>query len=166
MKWINTLANLDKRIILALQHLRSGQWSYVSGSPLYSGLLQDAARDVGLPPSWGDPNQLPAYGRTVANEAWKRLGVTSRPGVGGIPCEVLHRNVGSAFGLTGSCTANAALRTLTGFTEALIIYLPVCVLPLPAGRDILIISISGSRTTCPTHSSAEPLATTSPVAHR
>ncbi|PPQ64375.1 hypothetical protein CVT26_002082 [Gymnopilus dilepis] len=130
VKWINTLANLDKRIILALQHLRTGQWSYVSGSPLYSGLLQDAARDVGLPPSWGDPNQLPAYGRTVANEAWKRLGVTSRPGVGGIPCEVLHRNVGSAFGLTGSCTANAALRTLTGFTEALIIYLPVHVLPV------------------------------------
>ncbi|KAF8909027.1 hypothetical protein CPB84DRAFT_1766713 [Gymnopilus junonius] len=130
VKWISTLANLDKRIILALQHIRTGKWSYVSGSPLYSGLLQDAARDVDLPVSWGDPNLLPAYGRAVADEAWKKLGVSSRSGVGGIPCEVLHRRVGFSMGLTQSCTANAVLRTLKGFTEALVIYLPVHLLPV------------------------------------
>lgn len=127
MKWINTLANLDGRIILALQYIKAGNWSYMSGSPLYSGLLESAAKDVGLPASWGNPNELPAYGRAVADKVWRNLGVTSRPGVGGIPCEVLHRRVGSSLGLTENCTANAILRTFKGFTEALVIYLPVCV---------------------------------------
>ncbi|KDR84996.1 hypothetical protein GALMADRAFT_309287 [Galerina marginata CBS 339.88] len=130
VKWISTLANLDGRIVQVLQHVRAGKWSYLSGSPLHSGLLQASAMDLGYPALWGDPTVLPAYGGSVANETWKVLGIRSRPGVGGLPCEVLHGKVGSSLGLTESCTANACLRAMTGFTEALAIYLPVHFLPV------------------------------------
>ncbi|KIM48196.1 hypothetical protein M413DRAFT_224411 [Hebeloma cylindrosporum] len=130
VKWINTLANLDGRIIDVLKHIRKGTWSYIAGSPQHHRLLQASAVDLGLPAAWGDPTVLPAYGGSIANEAWKKLGVFNRPGVGGIPCEILHAEVGSSLGLTSSCTANASLRTLKGFVEALAIYLPVHFLPV------------------------------------
>ncbi|KAF8973929.1 hypothetical protein BDZ97DRAFT_1912380 [Flammula alnicola] len=130
VKWINTLANLDGRIVTVLQHVRAGTWSYLTGSTLHGRLLQGSAQDLGLPPAWGDPSALPAYGGAVANEVWKNLGVKNRRGVGGIPCEILHQEVGSSLGLTGSCTVNASLRVLKGFAEALAIYLPVHFLPV------------------------------------
>jgi len=92
---------------------------------MHSELLQNSARDLGLPPSWGNPSAIPAYGGTKATDTWRKLGLHTRPGVGGIPCELLHAEVGSSLGLTSSCTANAALRFLTGFKQALAIYLPV-----------------------------------------
>ncbi|KAF9481427.1 hypothetical protein BDN70DRAFT_974936 [Pholiota conissans] len=130
VKWINTLSRLDGRIVTALQRIRDGSWSYISGSSLHAGLLQQSAIKMGLPSAWGDPNALPAYGGSIANEAWKALGITNRPGVGGIPCELLHQEVGTSLGLGSSCTANAALRTLKGFMDALAIYLPVHFLPV------------------------------------
>ena len=125
VKWINTLANLDERIIDVLKFIRKGTWSYITGSPQHHRHLQASARDLGLPAAWGDPTVVPAYGGSIANEAWKKLGLFNRPGVGGIPCEILHGEVGSSLGLTSSCTANASLRVFKGFTEALAIYLPV-----------------------------------------
>jgi hypothetical protein len=125
VKWIGTLANLDEQIIDVLKYIRKGTWSYIAGSPQHHRLLQASARDLGLPAAWGDPTVVPAYGGSIANEAWKKLGLFNRPSVGGIPCEILHAEVGSSLGLTSSCTANACLRTLKGFVEALAIYLPV-----------------------------------------
>ncbi|KAF4623335.1 hypothetical protein D9613_001812 [Agrocybe pediades] len=130
VKWINTLANLDGRIVDVLQYIRAGTWSYITGSPMHSDLLQKSAQELGLPQSWGNPSAIPARGGAKATEIWKQLGVHSRPGVGGIPCELLHAEVGSSLGLTSSCTANAALRFLTGFKQALAIYLPVHFLPV------------------------------------
>ncbi|KAF9056165.1 hypothetical protein BJ165DRAFT_1522108 [Panaeolus papilionaceus] len=139
VKWINTLANLDGRIIDILQAIRAGNWSYITGSTARGHLLQDSAQSLGYPRSWGDPSVLPAYGGKVADEVWKKIGVSSRPGLGGIPCEVLHAEVGSSLGLQTSCTANAGLRALKGFTDALTIYLPVHFLPVLLTRPQIIL---------------------------
>jgi len=126
--WIQKLANLDYRLIQILQLIRANQWSY-SQPPLRSSstslVLQESATAQGYSASWGDPSLLPAYGGTVADQAWKNLGVTSRPGVGGVPCELLHGHFGRSFGLEGSCTANATLRVVYAFAQAFAIYLPV-----------------------------------------
>ena len=129
------MANLDERIIDALKYIRKGTWSYIAGSPQHHRLLQASARDLGLPAAWGDPTVVPAYGGAIANEAWKKLGLFNRPSVGGIPCEILHAEVGSSLGLTSSCTANASLRTLKGFVEALAIYLPVGISYFPPSTN-------------------------------
>ncbi|KAH9486928.1 hypothetical protein JR316_0000994 [Psilocybe cubensis] len=139
VRWINTLANLDGRIVDVLQYIRAGTWSYITGSPAHASLLQASARELGLPASWGDPVSIPAYGGPAATAAWKKMGVKSRAGVGGIPCEVLHGRVGSSLGLTGSCTANASLRMLKGFSEALAIYLPVHILPVLLTRPQILL---------------------------
>lgn len=125
MKWINTLANLDGGILSILQKLRGRTWSYINGSAEHANILQDTAKKLGLPRAWGDPTLVPAYGGAIGDQTWNKLGYANRPGLGGIPCELLHGEVGSSFGLQGSCTANAALRTFKGFTESLAIYLPV-----------------------------------------
>lgn len=87
------------------------------------------AQDLGHPASWGDPSKLPAYGGTVANAAWKQLGVTSRHGVGGLPCETLHGGLSVRWGLGDGCTANASIRFALAFAEAIALYLPVSFLP-------------------------------------
>jgi len=61
----------------------------------------------------------------VADKAWQSLGLTTRAGVGGIPCEVIHGQIGSSVGLSSSCTANALIRTFNGWKAAIAIYLPV-----------------------------------------
>jgi len=139
VKWINALANLDGRIKKTLQYIREGSWSYFTGSPNHNFVLQGAATELGYSGSWADPSLLPAYGGAIANEAWKKLGVTSRPGVGGIPCEILHARVGSSLGLQASCTANAALRLSKGFVDALAIYLPVHFLPVLLTRPQILL---------------------------
>lgn len=126
VRWISKLANLDERLVEALQLIRTKDWSYASGSKHHSGLLEQYAMDLGRPASWGNPAALPAYGGATANKAWKQLGLTTRPGVGGIPCELAHGTVGSSMGLSSSCHANAALRFTKAFAQALAIYLPVC----------------------------------------
>ncbi|PPQ80833.1 hypothetical protein CVT25_001958 [Psilocybe cyanescens] len=139
VKWISTLANLDGRIIDVLQYIRAGTWSYITGSALHSSHLQTSATDLGLPAAWGDPVAIPAYGGAAATANWEKLGLKTRPGVGGMPCEVIHGQVGASLGLTGSCTANAGLRMFKGFTEALAIYLPVHILPVLLTRPQILL---------------------------
>ncbi|KAJ3535120.1 hypothetical protein NMY22_g6624 [Coprinellus aureogranulatus] len=130
VKWINALASLDERIPEALRQIRFKSWSYIHGSRNHAELLHDCARDFGYPPTWGDPFALPAYGGEIANNTWKELGVTSRPGVGGLPCDLVHCGVGRRFGLEANCHANAALRGIKAFGQALLIYLPVHFIPI------------------------------------
>lgn len=151
VKWIYALANLDGRLITTLQYIRDGSWSYISGSPLHASLLRTTATKHGHPASWGNPNLLPAYGGAIADEAWKRLGVTSRPGVGGLPCEVLHASVGKGMGLNKSCTANAGFRTSKGFLDALAIYLPVCDYLCSIDSDIDTVPFIGTLSPRPHH---------------
>ncbi|KAF9456193.1 hypothetical protein BDZ94DRAFT_1204828 [Collybia nuda] len=130
VKWIATLANLDDRVIQVLNLIKEGQWSYTKGSPLHSEVLSNFAEELGHNALWGDPSALPAYGGATANAAWKVLGVNNRPGVGGLPCELVHGTVGSTFGLQGSCTVNSSLRAVKAFFEAVAIYLPAHFLPM------------------------------------
>jgi len=86
----------------------------------------DVAQDLGQPRSWGDIAQLPAFGGTLANQAWQKLGVTSRANVGGFPCEMVHGNLGlNKWGFGSNCTGNAAIRFALAFVEAMALYLPV-----------------------------------------
>ncbi|KAI0361612.1 hypothetical protein OH77DRAFT_1417887 [Trametes cingulata] len=124
-KWIMTLANIDPRVLGALRAIRSGNFSYTRGISNPPDLVTSLSQDLGYPASWGDPALLPAYGGPQANETWKALGVSSRWGRGGLPCEIVHGDVTG-----GSCTANAAIRGAQAFAEAVAIYLPVHVLPI------------------------------------
>lgn len=130
VKWIATLASLDGRILHALRLLRDGRWTYTNGSPSHSHILRMFSKELGYNASWGDPAALPAYGGAVADAAWKTLGVKTRPGVGGLPCELVHGGVGSNLGLENSCTANSSLRGLKAFVEAIAIYLPASIFVL------------------------------------
>ncbi|KAF7306930.1 hypothetical protein MIND_00485600 [Mycena indigotica] len=134
VKWINALAGVDPRLLEALRGLRSRTWSYRKGVSHKPDLLTSYARDLGYPSVWGDPSHLPAYGGAQANDAWKRLGISNRVGIGGIPCEMVHGHVGSNLGLEASCTANASLRGVKAFFEAVAIYLPVQFLPILLSR--------------------------------
>ncbi|KAG6890399.1 hypothetical protein C0995_008753 [Termitomyces sp. Mi166 len=125
VKWIATLANLDGRVIQALQLLRKGDWSYTRGSTANSAVLTGLSHELGYNTSWGNPEVLPAYGGAVADTTWKALGVKNRRGVGGIPCEIVHGSIGSSLGLEGSCVANSFIRGVMAFLEAIVIYLPV-----------------------------------------
>ncbi|TFK30452.1 hypothetical protein FA15DRAFT_676800 [Coprinopsis marcescibilis] len=130
VKWIATLAHLDSRLIRTLQLIKSNDWSYIAGSPKNLGLLQEYAVELGLPASWGNPELVPAYGGAAATAVWQQLGVKSRPGVGGIPCELVHGKLGAKLGCpTRSCHVNATLRIYQGLIQALAIYLPVHFIP-------------------------------------
>ncbi|KAF8898735.1 hypothetical protein BD779DRAFT_1431020 [Infundibulicybe gibba] len=127
--WIGTLANLDQRVIRALQLIRENRWSYISGSAADSELLSKYATELGHPASWGDPRILPSHG-SASNPIWKSLGVSNRGSIGGLPCEIVHGQVGESLGLVGSCTANSGLRGLKAFMEAVAIYLPAHFIPI------------------------------------
>ena len=115
-----TLANIDPRLLAALRAIRAGTFSYKRGVSIPPDLLSSFSKDLGYPAAWGDPAQLPAYGGPDANRIWKTLNVTNRHHLGGIPCELVH---GSVTG--GSCTANAGIRGIQAFAEAVALYLPV-----------------------------------------
>ncbi|KAJ7092732.1 hypothetical protein C8R44DRAFT_646655 [Mycena epipterygia] len=134
VKWIHTLAGLDSRLLDTLRAIRAREWSYHTGSQSHSHLLTTYARDLGRPAAWGDPSILPAYGGTQADKVWKQIGLTTRPGVGGLPCEMVHGAVGSSLGLEHSCAANTGLRGIKVFWEAVAIYLPVQFLPVILSR--------------------------------
>ena len=154
---IMTLANIDPRVLGALRGIRNGNFSYERGISVPQDLVTSLSKDLGYPPSWGDPALLPAYGGPQANETWKALGVSSRPGRGGLPCEIVHGDVTGA-----SCFANAAIRGAQAFAEAIAIYLPVssCLrIYRGAEADDTII---GTRLTDPTHSSKEVTASFAP----
>ena len=115
-----TLANIDPRILAALRAIRTGNFSYKKGLSVPPDLVTSLSADLGYPAAWGDPAQLPPFGGPSADAVWKVLGVPNRHGVGGLPCEVVHG------GVTGnSCTANAGIRGLQAFAEAIALYLPV-----------------------------------------
>ncbi|KAJ2989856.1 hypothetical protein NUW54_g8653 [Trametes sanguinea] len=124
-KWIMTLANLDPRLLAALRAIRTGNFSYQKGISIPPDLVSSLSRDLGYPATWGDPAVLPAYGGPQATHAWKALGVSGRDGRGGLPCEIVHGDVTG-----GSCFANAFIRGIQAFAEAVAIYLPVHVLPI------------------------------------
>ncbi|KAI0651860.1 hypothetical protein C8Q79DRAFT_1005114 [Trametes meyenii] len=128
-KWIMKLANIDPRLLGALRGIRSGDFSYKKGVSNPPDLATSLSKDLGYPPSWGDPAALPAYGGPNANKTWEALGVYNRNGLGGLPCEIVHGDVTG-----GSCTANAAIRGAQAFAEAVAIYLPVHVLPILVTR--------------------------------
>lgn len=121
---ISSLANVDHRLLEALQRLRDSSWTYGAHSGTRRPLLMELAQDLGYPADWGDPYLLPPFGGPVANEQWKALGVTGRGSVGGLPCEIIHGGAGKMLS-EGSCLANAVVRGSTGFLQAMLIYLPV-----------------------------------------
>ncbi|KAJ7267365.1 hypothetical protein C8J57DRAFT_1510464 [Mycena rebaudengoi] len=82
VRWLNGVAKLDVRLFSTLRSIRAGEWSYTKGLALHHNLLSDYSRDLGHPASWGDPSALPAYGGPRADQVWKQLGLTTRPGVG------------------------------------------------------------------------------------
>ncbi|KAG1825935.1 uncharacterized protein BJ212DRAFT_1260134 [Suillus subaureus] len=129
VKWISSLANLDKRLLDALRVMRSKEWVY-GHSSTHSHLLTSYANDRGYPSSWGDPQVLPACGGTDADVVWKALGVPDRGGVGGLPCELLHSGITTRWGLDNSCLTNVGVRFCLAFIEAMALYLPVHFLPL------------------------------------
>ncbi|ESK86658.1 integral membrane protein [Moniliophthora roreri MCA 2997] len=133
VKWIGALASVDKRLLRTLRHVREGTWSYINGSKMHATELTTYAKDLGYPASWGSPTALPALG-TNATGTWKDLGVVGRDRIGGLPCELVHGGEGKAFGLAGSCTANAGIRGIKAFMEALLIYLPAHILPVLISR--------------------------------
>ncbi|KAJ7038193.1 hypothetical protein C8F04DRAFT_951310 [Mycena alexandri] len=134
VKWIHALAGLDVRLLEALRAIRAKEWSYLNGSPSQSHLLTTYARDLGHPAAWGDPAALPAYGGAQADKVWKQFGLTGRSGVGGLPCQMVHGEIGSSLGLEHSCTANAGLRGIKVLLEAIAIYLPVQFVPVLLSR--------------------------------
>ncbi|KZP31344.1 hypothetical protein FIBSPDRAFT_945358 [Athelia psychrophila] len=143
VKWINTLANLDGRLLTILQAIRTRQWSYIHGpaTPAHGLILQGLSRELGHPAAWGDPLQLPAYGGAAADATWAALGVASRRGVGGFPCEVVHGGLGARWGVGSGCTANAGLRFALAFAEAVALYLPVHFLPILLTRPRAILRL-------------------------
>ncbi|PVF99907.1 hypothetical protein CPB86DRAFT_267323 [Serendipita vermifera] len=124
VQWISALAEIDERLLLALRALRKGTFRYGKKCPESQDILMSHARDLGYPENWGDPYRLPPMGGAQADKVWQQLGVRSRPGRGGIPCELVHGDLH-----TSSCTTNAATRWVRAFMKATLIYFPVHVIP-------------------------------------
>ncbi|CAG8959961.1 hypothetical protein HYFRA_00012678 [Hymenoscyphus fraxineus] len=94
-KWIKTAAQVDQRLLLALQRTRWGEIQYgVETGQAH--LLSSMATDYNLPASYGDP-------------------VLSIP----YPCELVHMGTGK------SCEYHALSRWLRSFTWAFSTYLPL-----------------------------------------
>ncbi|KAF9020961.1 hypothetical protein BDZ89DRAFT_1071880 [Hymenopellis radicata] len=122
VRWIGALADVDPRLLRTLQLIRGKNWSYVNGSANHLSILEDYAVELG-----------------IANEAWATLGVSSRPKVGGLPCELVHGGMGSTLGLAHSCTANSSLRALRALVQSILIYLPVHFIPTFLTRPKLLL---------------------------
>lgn len=139
VKWINALANVDPRLLKTLNLLRVGKWSYGNCNPAYVDFLKPYASDLGHPASWADPTVLPPRGGTFANDIWNTLGVASRCGVGGLPCELVHGDVGKSLRLSHSCVANTGLRGIKAFIEAIAIYIPAHFVPVIMTRPQILL---------------------------
>ena len=139
VKWISSLANIDSRLLAAVRGIKDGTWSYRTGtsSPDVRALLTTGAADIGLPATWGDPHTIPAFGGSGATKIWRELGVQGRDGIGGLPCELIHRGV-----CGNSCTANASLRFAKVFTQAMAIYIPAHFIPALLTRPRSLLSAS------------------------
>lgn len=119
--------------------LKDGQWSYTQGYTADPAILETYASDLGYPAAWGSPLALPSAGGRKADITWNQLGVKNRPGVGGLPCELVHGGVGSKIGLAGSCTANAGLRAAKALSQSMAIYLPVHFFPILLTRPKMLL---------------------------
>ncbi|KAK0245692.1 hypothetical protein EDD85DRAFT_27537 [Armillaria nabsnona] len=139
VKWINALANVDARLLRVLRLIYEDQWSYTQGYTSSPALLETYASDLGYPAAWGSPSALPSVGGQKADIIWNKLGVTSRPGVGGLPCELVHGGVGSQIGLAGSCATNAGLRAVKALAQSMVIYLPVHFFPVLLTRPKMLL---------------------------
>ncbi|KAG9058825.1 hypothetical protein FS842_000022 [Serendipita sp. 407] len=124
VKWINALAEIDNRLVLTLRALRAGTWRYGEQSPAARHILTSYAVELGYPAGWGDPAKLPPISGPSADKIWQELGVRSRSGCGGVPCELVHGDV-----MTPSCAVNALTRWIRAFMKAFLIYLPVHTIP-------------------------------------
>ena len=120
---ISRLADLDPRIIWALQSVRNGSLSY-NRRHVASPDLLEFTKYLGYPASWGDFSVVPAYG-TDATSIWRKLGVKGRDGIGGIPCELVHGGNGAG----NSCKKNISIRGQKAWLAALLIYIPVLFYP-------------------------------------
>lgn len=124
VKWIKSLANMDTRLIEALQAIYKGTWKYGQPALDKDVRLEDMAMELNMDPCLGNPLHLPAYGGPLADQVWQKFNVHGRQGVGGLPCNIVH------CGTAGnSCTGNAMIRFGQAFTRAFLIYAPVHVLP-------------------------------------
>jgi hypothetical protein len=116
---ISRLAELDPRVISALQFIRKGSLSYKRHYAAFPDLVE-FTKDLGYPASWGDFSVIPAYG-VDATQIWRKLGVEGRDGIGGVPCELVHGGNGAG----NSCRKNISIRGRKAWLAALLIYLPV-----------------------------------------
>lgn len=121
---ISRLAEIDPRIIQALQSVRDGSLSYSGRYAASLGLVK-FTEDLGYPASWGDFGVVSAYG-TDATPIWRKLGVEGRDGIGGIPCELVHGGNGAG----NSCGKNISIRGQRAWLAATLVYLPVRFSPL------------------------------------
>lgn len=95
VRWINRIAELDERLLHALQQARYGNFVYGKETGI-APLLGSLCKDIGLPEVLGDP------AKTIP-----------------IPCKVVHQGCG------GSCELHALWRFRRGFVRALGVYAPL-----------------------------------------
>ncbi|KAE9972727.1 hypothetical protein BLS_003919 [Venturia inaequalis] len=95
VRWIDRIAELDERLLHALQQARYGNFVYGKETG-FAPLLGSLCKDIGLPEVLGDP------AKTIP-----------------IPCEVVHQGCG------GSCELHALWRFRRGFVRALGVYAPL-----------------------------------------
>lgn len=86
--------------------------------------MHSLAQELSLPTAVADPIAVPAFGGVAATAIWNQMGV-HRHGVGGVPCQMVHGTMATNMGLGTDCFSNAGARFLTGFMQALPIYLSV-----------------------------------------
>ncbi|KAH6676047.1 integral membrane protein [Plectosphaerella plurivora] len=94
-KWIASAANVDSRLIEALQECRSGNIRYGTDTG-YAPLLQDMCEEYSWPPAWGDPAKSVPF-----------------------PCEMVHMGCGP------SCEYHALSRLASSFRWSMAMYLPL-----------------------------------------
>jgi hypothetical protein len=95
VRWIDRIAELDERLLHALQQARYGNFVYGKETGI-APLLGSLCKDLGLPEVWGDP------AKTIP-----------------LPCEVVHQGCGA------SCELHALWRFRRAFIRALGVYAPL-----------------------------------------
>jgi hypothetical protein len=95
VRWIDRIAELDERLLHALQQARYGNFVYGKETGI-GPLLGSLCKDLGLPEVWGDP------AKTIP-----------------LPCEVVHQGCGP------NCELHALWRFKRAFIRALGVYTPL-----------------------------------------